>query len=654
MLGGAGADALLGGVGENICIAEADDTAEDCVTDQTAPVVTTLVVEPSDPDMVTGLLSISTEFTLEDIGSGVDIQRGVEVDFTTADGTQNIDNVLAKFIAGNAKRAMFRAETQVPLAAETVEWEVASLAFFDLSGNASTVTTESLAASGFAAKVTAPVLVPVITKPDTDTETKTEAAIVKEKVKAAKAAATAIAISVTAAVAATAAASGAAAAASGAASGGSAGSSAARAAVSGDATADAADAAAEAADNAADAGDAGEGGRESSELDAAARPGDSLALWSSGLVVALDEPSRRLTKKVAPVSPLSSKLFNDAAYLRAAIGSFSAALPITAIIFAVLGIMQTGNQVVPPPTALLVGILLIGAFDVFAAVSAMLVFSVGALMKASSPDVSDVRLLIVLTMVSFGPSMLAGAFRSFRRPAARSGQEWYERVIDLAVGAFIAGWATQNLINVLTPVSGRLFALTEHASRIGAIMAVAVTLRVVAEEVVARYFPGRLSVLDVHNLPPARPLQVNISLTLRALFFGFLMDAFFGHGILLFIGTALFILPAFLGPLSDRLPNLPKLYQILPTGLPALAFGMFFAATMGALFASHMPSSMNTGALTFVGATGASALIGFLGLFGREPAEGDVYWYMRPQNKWIYRIGGVAIFLVTLRVTGFV
>jgi uncharacterized membrane protein (Fun14 family) len=324
------------------------------------------------------------------------------------------------------------------------------------------------------------------------------------------------------------------------------------------------------------------------------------------------------------------------------------------LILAVLGIGQIGHTVTPPPTALLVGILLVGIFDVFAALSSMIVFSVGALMKATSPDVSDVRLLIVLTMLSFGPSMLAGAFRNFRRPAARSGQDWYERFIDLAVGAFIAGWATKNLINVLTPVSGDLLQVTAHAHQIGVIMAIAVTFRVIAEELVARYFPGRLHSVDVANLPSASRMQVNISLTLRALFFGFLMDAFFGHSFLLLIGIVFFILPAYLEPLSEKLPNVPKLHHMLPSGLPGLTFGMFFAATMGALFARHMPTSMNHGAVTFVGATGASAFVGFLGMLGREPVEGDVYWYMRPQNKWIYRIGGFFIFFVTLRVAGII
>jgi hypothetical protein len=314
--------------------------------------------------------------------------------------------------------------------------------------------------------------------------------------------------------------------------------------------------------------------------------------------------------------------------------------------------VQLGADVVPPPTALFVGIVLIGAFDVFAAFAAMTVFSICALIRASSPDLSDVRLLMVLVMISFGPSMLAGAFRNFRRPAANAPYQWYERIIDIAVGGFIAGWATQNLINVLTPISGTALTLTAHASQIGAMVAIAVTLRVVAEEVTARYFPARLRAINVIDASPAGTLQVNISLALRALFFAFLMGAIFPHSLLLYVGTILFILPAFLDPLAEKLPNLPKLHHMLPRGLPGLAIGMLFAQTVGSVVAAHFAHSSDVGAFKFVGATAASACIALLGMLGRKPVEGDVYWYMRPQNKWIYRIGGVGVFVFTLYSTG--
>jgi hypothetical protein len=88
--------------------------------------------------------------------------------------------------------------------------------------------------------------------------------------------------------------------------------------------------------------------------------------------------------------------------------------------------------------------------------------------------------------------------------------------------------------------------------------------------------------------------------------------------------------------------------------LPGLTVGMFVAGTAGQMFASHLAGVAESGPLTFVGATATSALIAFVGLFGRHPAEGDVRWYLRPQNQWIYRIGGVFVFAATLHITGLV
>jgi hypothetical protein len=174
----------------------------------------------------------------------------------------------------------------------------------------------------------------------------------------------------------------------------------------------------------------------------------------------------------------------------------------------------------------------------------------------------------------------------------------------------------------------------------------------VAEEIAARYFPQRLATIDVADFPEANVVQKNISLVLRACFFGFLMAAFITQTSLLYVGTALFILPAFINLLSHKFPNVPKLYQILPGGLPGLTFGLVAATAAGAFVAKQMPNISDAGSLTFVGATGASAMISIIGMFGREPVEGDVRWYLRPKNVWIYRIGGIVVFALTLRATG--
>jgi hypothetical protein len=48
------------------------------------------------------------------------------------------------------------------------------------------------------------------------------------------------------------------------------------------------------------------------------------------------------------------------------------------------------------------------------------------------------------------------------------------------------------------------------------------------------------------------------------------------------------------------------------------------------------------------------AILAVLGMFGREAAPDDVRWYQRTSLTWLYRIGGIVIFVITLRLTGIV
>jgi hypothetical protein len=40
-------------------------------------------------------------------------------------------------------------------------------------------------------------------------------------------------------------------------------------------------------------------------------------------------------------------------------------------------------------------------------------------------------------------------------------------------------------------------------------------------------------------------------------------------------------------------------------------------------------------------------LLALLGMFGRDPDEGDTRWYQRPSMTGLYRIGGVAVLIAT-------
>ena len=49
-----------------------------------------------------------------------------------------------------------------------------------------------------------------------------------------------------------------------------------------------------------------------------------------------------------------------------------------------------------------------------------------------------------------------------------------------------------------------------------------------------------------------------------------------------------------------------------------------------------------------------SATFQILAMFGREPNEGDVRWYLRDNFKWLYWIGGPLMLVYTMHLAGIV
>jgi hypothetical protein len=141
---------------------------------------------------------------------------------------------------------------------------------------------------------------------------------------------------------------------------------------------------------------------------------------------------------------------------------------------------------------------------------------------------------------------------------------------------------------------------------------------------------------------------------MRAFIFWFVAGAFIGTSWHLYVGTALFIAPSYLGLLQDKFPNYPKLYQILPAGLPGLAFTLLVASYSLAGLTAILGETPDLAKMAFVLLPIPSVILSILGMLGREPADGDVRWYQRDQLTWLYRIGGIAIFIYTLQLTGII
>jgi hypothetical protein len=45
-------------------------------------------------------------------------------------------------------------------------------------------------------------------------------------------------------------------------------------------------------------------------------------------------------------------------------------------------------------------------------------------------------------------------------------------------------------------------------------------------------------------------------------------------------------------------------------------------------------------------------ILSILGLIGREGDEDEVRWIRQPRFVWVYRIGGIVMLLLTMKVAG--
>jgi hypothetical protein len=250
--------------------------------------------------------------------------------------------------------------------------------------------------------------------------------------------------------------------------------------------------------------------------------------------------------------------------------------------------------------------------------------------------------------------MLASGARAIRRPRSIGFDGWYERATDLLVAPFLAAWATKGLVELLDTLTHRELSIALHSSIIAAIVAAGMVLRVLGEELASQLFPLRLSRINVAKFPSTTATQKNISLTLRIFFFGFLAASFLEMNWYLYLGVAFVAIPWIVSLYKGRFPNSTKLFQMLPAGLPGLLFVLINVEIAQAILAHFVVDHEEQGKLSFVAIPLLTGFFSILGTFGRAPKKGDVRWYMRESNRWIYRIGGVLVLLAWLHVVKFI
>jgi hypothetical protein len=380
------------------------------------------------------------------------------------------------------------------------------------------------------------------------------------------------------------------------------------------------------------------------------RWGDKLAIWAIPLLSFLDRPTHRFTRSSARFSPLVSKLLNDGAYLRAMLGSVSILPTLAAIGLAIWALQLNDEILLHPPIALFVAIMVIGLFDSFAGALGVLVFVLGSLPLLNPAEVTDWRMLAGIVVAGFGPVVLARSIRNFRRKAPRDNQAWLDRVGDIAFASLLGGWVAGLVLRALPALTGLAVPAAEYVFEVQIIATIAIALRIVLEDLAARFYPARMDHLTPDTLPEPFRGQRTLVTVLRYFFYVFIASAFMGFGFVVWVAAALFMVPTLLGLFIDKLPRVKFLANWLPTGLPGLAMILGLEILLENSLAEALGDHPDFATIFVFSLLALIVVVSTLGMLAR-PEPGEQHWLSQPGRQTLYRVGGFVTFLLILQFT---
>ncbi len=384
--------------------------------------------------------------------------------------------------------------------------------------------------------------------------------------------------------------------------------------------------------------------------------GDQLAIYSLAAVVAIDKPALNFGNRIGARFSMVGKAMLDGAYLRSVLGSLAAALPIATALLALAGVISNSHQypglAMTPPWQLYLAIAGIAIFDAFAGLVGAAVFIAGSILvltfTGGLADVGSWRIFIGLALSLFGPAFLITGFRKIRREPKNDFKYWWERLTDLMVCTFLAGWLISSIIKALPTLAGHTLAAVNHVQDFALLAAAAAFVRVLLEEIIARGYPRRSAWHSQIVLPAPTMGGKVIGLAVKFVIWCLIASAMFGFTWQIPVGTLLFLAPSVVGLYSSKFPNSPTIWKLMPSGLPGMTLSLTMAVLSAAGLAMFAGATPEMARYSFVLMPLPLLVQGVLKEFGRNGGPNAIKPSQR--NVWVYRIGGIVVYLVTLKL----
>jgi hypothetical protein len=379
--------------------------------------------------------------------------------------------------------------------------------------------------------------------------------------------------------------------------------------------------------------------------------GDRLAVWKSTWMTAADHIYFKLANSLARFSPVAGKVVNDGSYLTAMTGVFSVLPTLAAGILGVLAVSSSEPSIYTSASVVLITVIIaLGTIDALAGFAGMLAVIVTSLSYYGFADGGVGRYLLTLAMLGFGPIILSTAFRKIRRNKIENLSGIWERITDLAIIFFISYLTTTSLVGAVSAFAGSSVSISEHSKSIGLMVAAIATIRVLLEELAAAGFTARLEHINPSEVDGPSKLQTWFSLLVKYAVLCYMLAPIVGSGWQLWVGAFVIFFPSFVGQFDLKLPTSKLVWQIIPSGLIALTIASLVAGWSGTLVEALFGEMANFKDLSFVLSPIPVIAISLLAMFA-EPSKR--FYEKLSGSKIIYVIGGIAIYVWTLDVSGF-
>jgi hypothetical protein len=374
--------------------------------------------------------------------------------------------------------------------------------------------------------------------------------------------------------------------------------------------------------------------------------GDRSKTWRIKRTDSVDLGWKRFAESISSFSPLAARTFGDGSYLRAMVGSLSTLLYPVALGLGIYALIDSNRQALPPATWVVIAIALLGTIDAAAGLLASATFVIGVAVSGNIFSREEVLTVAGLSIIFFAPALLASAIRPIRRLISGADDRW-ERITDYALVGLLSFWSLEKIVGALNGLSGLKLPISADARQIALIVAIAITLRVIMEDLATYAYPVRLEKVSPDYKDPSTFQQV-ISLEFKTFLFVTLAIPFVGFNIQLALGTFFFLLPSILGlTVGDKYPKLPVIGRILPKGalkIVAMVFiGSIFANWAEGLF--EKPEDFIPWSFVLLAIPGL--FLKFAGDLSQKPKND---WRRTDFGRTVYRVGGIVIYILIVQM----